>query len=81
MVYGCTRLGWTVSKIDEVLAKLNEHSDVLARLDERAKAQSTKTKEQDERLDSHASKIRNLEHWKWGQTGAIAFIAAWLKLK
>lgn len=70
-----------MSKIDDVLSKLNAHGEVLARLDERSEAHSKKSEDHDKRLDSHAGKIRSLEHWRYGLGGAIGIVAAWLKLK
>lgn len=67
---------------EEILRRLSEQDKLLARIDERTANMAEKFDAIDKRLDSHAGKIRGLEHWRWKASGAgIALLAIQDKIK
>lgn len=71
----------TDDSLRDVLEKLNQHGEILARLEERSRNDSAASLKRDERLDSHAGKIRALEHWRNALSGGFAVVVGWLGLK
>jgi len=66
----------------DLLKMLSDQNVTLARIDANASHVKEKFEVIDRRLDSHAGKIRALEHWRWGLAGGLAalgMLVKWIK--